>query len=111
MRAAGGSDPLTITIVIRDLPARARLRSLIQALSEDLAGYFRSLRQVEWDLEAEDRGVVARCRVRAQSGLYRAHARAEHAGQALDEVFEKIVKQRRRKKRLRLSKRRKSASG
>lgn len=97
---------MTITVVIRDLPARARLRGRIQDLSEDLAGYFRSVQQVQWDLEAEDRGVIARCRVHARSGVYRAHARADRAVAALDAVFEKIVKQRRRKKRQRLTGRR-----
>ena len=97
---------MNVTMVFRDVAGSERLRESIRERSEHLDRYFQAIQHVEWDFKRAGDDVELRCRLHSKSGFYRAQARAERASRALDEVLEKLLKQRRRAKQQRVRARR-----
>lgn len=78
----------------------------LRHVSARLPRYFHDIVSVEWDLTTDGRDQVAACKVHSKSGYYRAEVASDRLGKSIDEAFDKIVRQRRRRKVMRLSARR-----
>lgn len=70
--------------------------------SEKLARYFRRVLTIEWKLEAEGVRRVVTCRVHALSGFYRVRVAADGFRKAIHDAEQALVRQRRRRKEVRL---------
>lgn len=94
------------TVVARSdlLSAAERLR--VRKLSERLKRYFKRIVALEWDFSADGRACVAVCRVHSASGYYRAKTQASRFGEAADLAFDHLVRQRRRARGKRATRRR-----
>jgi len=97
---------MNLTIVFRNRQASERVKVRAEELAERLTRYFRGLEYVEWDVSRDGNESTVKCRAHSRSGYYRAQARAGSAAAALDLVFDKLVKERRRNKAKRIGGRR-----
>jgi ribosome-associated translation inhibitor RaiA len=99
-----------VTIVTcRVSGAKARANRLALAASKRLVRFFRRIVLVEWVFEEESGNTVARGRVHSRSGFYRAVGRGTDMNEALTQVLHRLEKQRRRKKSMRVTRRRRTS--
>lgn len=67
-------------------------------LNRRLPRYFRKLLSLSWAFTGRKDACTARCDVHSQSGHFRSRVTAERPGAAMDQAFEKVVRQRRRER-------------
>ena len=67
-------------------------------LSERFARYFQAIVHVQWTLSAEGQRRIAACQLQGRSGFYRAAADTGDFRKSIDLAFDRVVKQRRRRK-------------
>lgn len=84
------------TLTVHDVNLSAAERLRLGELNARLQRYFRKLVTLSWEIRDSAHQYVVRCSVHSLSGYYRARASADSAGAALDQVFDKLVRQRRR---------------
>jgi ribosome-associated translation inhibitor RaiA len=87
-----------IQTISRNNAAGSNDQRYAQWLSESFSRYFRTILQVHWTLSAQGERCVAACHLHAKSGIYHAVATSKNFRKSLDLVFERILKQRRRRK-------------
>ena len=92
---------MVVTILYRTgrgtRPEAARIRDY----SDRIARHFRQVSAIDWTVAGEPPAARVSCRVRAGRAEYRARAEAMNYQSALDQVLERVVRQRRRAKRMR----------
>lgn len=100
---------MILTIALKDLTLSRPDRAAIEALSHQLDGYFRDIISARWNLSRTHQTVTTRCSLHSRSGYYRAQASGKTIENSLNLIWEKLAKQRRRKKEIRKTVRRRSA--
>jgi ribosome-associated translation inhibitor RaiA len=90
-------------ITFRHFEARPSLKRRIEAENDHLARLFRRIVSIEWDVKRAGAGYVASCRVHSRSGYYRARSDAGDVAACVDAILERLMSQRRRRKRKALS--------
>ena len=100
-----------VIIVTCRLPGEKALANrLARAAAEELDRFFQQIVAVEWIFEPDGSEIRARGRVHSRSGYYRGEASGFNMQEAIQQVLHKLETQRRRKKEIRVSKRRRPAS-
>ncbi|MEO8362290.1 MAG: hypothetical protein ABI672_19850 [Vicinamibacteria bacterium] len=67
---------------------------------------FQLIHRIEWKIEALERGTSVRCEIRAKSGVFSATSTATGTLPAIHGVVEQILKQKRRAKEIKVTRRR-----
>lgn len=86
------------TMNIHQASLTAAERRRLSEISERLSRYFRSVSTVRWVIGHVANFYTVSIKVHARSGYYYARAEADRVGQGIDQAFDKIVRQRRRKR-------------
>jgi ribosomal subunit interface protein len=89
---------MVVNVACRDSALSLGARRAVEDYSERLERYFTNILTVHWDLTTEGSEHVAGCRIHCAGASFRAHAHAMDFHQALHEVMDKLVRQRRREK-------------
>ncbi len=100
---------MVIIVTCRITGAKTLANRLARAAAAELTHYFQRIVAVEWIFEADGTDTVARGRVHARTGYYRAEGHGQALPEAVQQTLHRLEKQRRRKKELRVSKRRRPA--
>lgn len=70
----------------------------LRALSGRMSRYFRNLLALNWSFSGTKDACTASCGVHSQSGYFRSRVKADRPGAAMDQAFDKVVRQRRRER-------------
>ncbi len=89
---------MDLRIVTRNAELTPAEQRRLRDLNARMTRYFRKIVTVSWTFSAAAVGFTAGCSIHSQSGYYRSRASAEKIGAAMDMAFEKVVRQRRRKR-------------
>jgi ribosome-associated translation inhibitor RaiA len=84
------------TITVRNTELTYAERRRLRALIARMPRYFRHLKATHWRFSAVSDLSAVSCSAHSQSGVFRARATAARPGAAMDLVYDKIVRQRRR---------------
>ncbi len=71
-------------------------RQHVRTLVGRVTAHFRKILSLEWAFGREGHGYIATCRVLASSGYFRATALASSHAEAMDQVADAVLRQRRR---------------
>ncbi|MEO8445238.1 MAG: HPF/RaiA family ribosome-associated protein [Gammaproteobacteria bacterium] len=97
---------MPIYYIHSEKPLSAPAREKLEGINARLQRFFRSVISVSWTFARQRDTWRANCQVHGRSGHYRAVAQADTARAAMDEIYERLVRQRRRARRKVLAKRR-----
>jgi ribosome-associated translation inhibitor RaiA len=99
---------MDVTVVSRSDEARRGHRQLAEELSERLPRYFQGIVFIEWTLDADGHrhDKVVHINLHASHNFYRVTSSADTFSHAMHVALEKLIEQRRRKKRQRTHRRR-----
>lgn len=92
----------------KDVKLTPAVRTLIRTAAEGLEEHFRHVLTVHWNLTLERYEISVSCQLHARSGFYRASAHSKKLRIAVEDVIQKILTQRRRKKAMDVRGRRKT---
>jgi len=84
------------TTTLRNVVLTPTEKRRLPKLNERMRRYFRRVSTVNWSFDKTGRSYAASCIVHAHSGIYRARGNGERPGEAMDQAFDKVVRQRRR---------------
>ena len=89
---------MIITTSTRNIILLTRDKLYLESLSKQLSHHFVNVISLRWKIETDHEDIIVKCQLHSKSGYYRAHAKEGTIRKAVDLVFNKITKQRRRKK-------------
>lgn len=89
---------MLITISFQDAVATPVIRRQAQKLSGDVARYFRQVLSVDWHFHTERHLCLAKLKLHARVGFFRAAGQGTSFRAAMGEAAEKLLRQRREKK-------------
>lgn len=107
--AADNPDSVRNSVVIlrcNDIELSAADRTELHRSEVAFGHVFQMIHRIEWRISGRERGADAHCRIRARTGEFAADGSGGNARAALQEVTQKILKQKRRAKETAVSRRR-----
>ena len=97
---------MSAVVVYRNVEPHPTHRKLLEGAAKRLQRAFRGIVSIDWTFEAERHEILARCRVKTRGHAYRAAGRAARLPEAVRDALDRLATQRRRDKRIRVSKKR-----
>jgi ribosomal subunit interface protein len=91
---------MNITISYRDISPTKDEKDGVEEASNHFEEFFRNLVSINWEFHTERTLCAASCSLHSKSGFYRARASSEHLITSISLVTQKLIKQRRRKKKM-----------
>ena len=91
---------MNTTISYRGITPTKDEKDSVNEASTHFEEFFRNLVSVKWEFHRERRLCIASCSLHSKSGFYRARASSEHLITSVSLVAQKLIKQRRRKKKI-----------
>jgi len=89
---------MVVHVVYHGFSPTPVVKRRLDAARTEIEKFFRGLVSVEWSIESEGNATEVACRVHARSGYYRATEQSHDVAQAIREVVDRLLAQRRRRK-------------
>lgn len=97
---------MIVTVALKDLTLSKPDKTMLEVFSHQFEGCFRDIVSVRWNVARTHQTITVKCTVHSRSGYYRAQSSSLNIENSLNLIWDKLTKQRRRKKEIRKTVRR-----